>query len=113
MTKLAPAQSGAMPPVQPTVSGPAAMSRLPQAPNPAQIAKSAKDFESMAIGQLLQPIFDTVDTAHGEFGGGAGEEAWKPIMVQEFAKKIAAQGGLGLARPVYDAMLRMQQAQKK
>ena len=62
----------------------------------------------MAIGQLLQPMFDTVDSSHDAFGGGAGEEAWKPMLVQEFAKQIAARGGLGLAKPIYEAMLRMQ-----
>jgi flagellar protein FlgJ len=67
----------------------------------------------MAIGQLLQPMFDTVKTANSRFGGGAGEEAWKPMLVQEFAKQIAAHGGLGLAKPVYDAMIRMQEAGKK
>jgi peptidoglycan hydrolase FlgJ len=81
--------------------------------DPAKMAKSAKDFEAMAIGQLLQPMFDTIDSAHGTFGGGSGEEAWKPMLVQEFAKQISNQGGLGLARPIYDAMLRMQEAPKK
>lgn len=87
--------------------------RLPAAADPAKIAKSAHDFETMAIGQLLQPMFDTVDTAHGLFGGGAGEEAWKPLLVQEFAKSIEARGGLGLAGPVYDAMMRMQEPNPK
>ena len=67
----------------------------------------------MAIGQLLQPMFDTVDTSHGTFGGGPGEEAWKPMLVQEFAKQIEAHGGLGLAKPIYDAMMRMQEANTK
>ncbi len=67
----------------------------------------------MAIGQLLQPMFDTVDTAHGMFGGGSGEEAWKPMMVQEIAKQIAKNGGLGLAKPIYDAMMRMQKGNAK
>ncbi len=79
-------------------------------PDLAKIAKSAQDFEAMAIGQLLQPMFDTVDTAHSTFGGQDGEEAWRPMLVQEMAKHIAASGGLGLAKPVYDEMLRMQQA---
>jgi Rod binding domain-containing protein len=87
--------------------------RLSQSPDPAKIAKAANDFEAMAIGQLLKPMFDTVDTAHGAFGGGPGEEAWKPMMVQEFAKQIEAHGGLGLAKPVYDAMLRMQEPNAK
>jgi flagellar protein FlgJ len=82
-------------------------------PDLAKIAKSAQDFEAMAIGQLLQPMFDTVDTAHSAFGGQEGEEAWKPMIVQEIAKNIAAHGGLGLAKPVYDAMLRLQEGKSK
>jgi flagellar protein FlgJ len=97
------------PPTQPTTG----VSRPSQGADPAKLFKSAQDFEAMAIGQLLQPMFDTVDTSKDMFGGGPGEEAWKPMMVQEFAKQMAAHGGLGLARPVYDAMLRMQEANKK
>jgi flagellar protein FlgJ len=89
------------------------LARPTQSVDLAKIAKSANDFEAMAIGQLLQPMFDTVDTSKSTFGGGAGEQAWKPMMVQEFAKQIAAHGGLGLAKPVYDAMLRMQQTNPK
>ncbi|WP_428536328.1 rod-binding protein [Rhodopila sp.] len=88
--------------------GVAGTTRPAPPPDPAKVAKSAQDFEAMAIGQLLQPMFDTVDTSHDMFGGGAGEEAWKPMLVQQFAKQIAAHGGLGLAKPVYEAMLRMQ-----
>jgi len=108
MTKLTP-----VPQVELAVPGPPAVTRPSRAIDPAQIAKSAHDFEAMAIGQLLQPMFDTVDTAHGEFGGGAGEEAWRPMLVQEFAKQIEAHGGLGLAKPIYEAMLRMQKANPK
>jgi flagellar protein FlgJ len=133
MTKLSPTQAMQLP-VQPPVlqgsaaqglavqgaaasgaagSGAAKVSRPSQPADPAAVAKSAKDFEAMAIGQLLQPMFDTVDTSSNTFGGGRGEEAWKPMLVQEFAKQIAAHGGLGLAKPVYDAMLRMQEAKSK
>jgi peptidoglycan hydrolase FlgJ len=104
----------ALPPVQPVTAAPRSAPSGPSgAPDLAKITKSAQDFEAMAIGQLLQPMFDTVDTAHSAFGGQAGEEAWKPMMVQEIARNIAAHGGLGLAKPVYDAMLRMQEAKSK
>lgn len=79
---------------------------------PAQVAKiaaTAQQFEAMALTQLLQPMFDTVDTAHGVFGGGEAEAAWKPMMVAELAKGMAAHGGLGLARPVMEQMIRMQE----
>lgn len=81
--------------------------------DPTAMMKSAHDFEAMAIGQLLQPMFDTVDSAHGAFGGGPGEEAWKPMLIQAFAKQIASHGGLGLAKPIFDAMMRMRQVSTK
>jgi peptidoglycan hydrolase FlgJ len=102
-----------LPPVGVPSETPQTVKRPLPAADPAQIAKSAKDFEAVAIGELLQPMFDTVKTANGLFGGGAGEEAWKPMLVQAFAKQIAAHGGLGLAKPVYDAMIRMQKAGNK
>ena len=79
---------------------------------PEQVAKAtraAQDFEAMALGQMLAPMFDTVDTAHGPFGGGSGEEAFKPVLVSELAKHIASHGGLGLAAPILTEMLRTQE----
>lgn len=77
----------------------------------AKLAKTAQDFEANVLGQLLQPIFDTVDTAHGLFGGGDGEAQWKPMFVSELAKGIAANGGLGIARDALSQMIRMQEQQ--
>ncbi len=71
--------------------------------------KTAEDFEALAISQMLQPMFKTVDTSKGMFGGGKGEEAWKPLMVDEMAKMLARNGGIGLADSVYREMLRMQE----
>jgi Rod binding domain-containing protein len=79
---------------------------------PEQLARtrqSAQDFEAMAIGQLLQPMFRTIDTSKGILGGGKGEEAWRPIMVDEMAKMLAKGGGIGLADSVYREMLHMQE----
>lgn len=74
-----------------------------------RIAAAAQQFEAMALGQLLTPIFDTVDTSHGAFGGGDGEAAWKPLLISELARHVAAHGGLGLTRPIMQQMLRMQE----
>ena len=78
----------------------------------AKIWQAARDFEAMAIGQLLQPMFDTVDFAHSAFGGGAAEAAWRPMLVDAIGKQMAAHGGIGLATPVFDAMLRAQEARQ-
>lgn len=71
--------------------------------------KSAQDFEAMAVGQMLQPMFNTVDTSKGLFGGGKGEAAWKPMMVDEMAKMLAKSGGIGIADAVMKEMLHMQE----
>jgi flagellar protein FlgJ len=87
----------------------AVASTLPPA-QVARITRSAQEFEAMALTQLLAPIFDTVDASKGMFGGGEAEAAWKPMMTAELAKHLAAHGGLGLARPVMQQMLRLQEA---
>ncbi len=92
---------------------PAANGAPPADPTAAKLWKAAQDFEAMALNQLLSPMFATVDNAHGAFGGGNGEETWKPMMVQEMARNMARHGGIGLAVPVYNQMLRMQEAGQK
>ena len=71
--------------------------------------KAAKDFEAMAIGQMLEPMFATVDTAKGLLGGGTGEENFKPMLITEMAKQVEQHGGLGLANSIYAQMLKMQE----
>lgn len=103
-------------PVRMAVPAPPPAFVMPPSPrllSPEQMAKtrkSAEDFEAIALGQLLQPMFKTVDTSKGMFGGGTGEEAWKPMMVDEMAKMLAKSGGIGLADSVYREMLRMQES---
>ena len=77
-----------------------------------KLRRTAEDFTSVALNELLKPIFDTADTSDGPFGGGAAEQAFKPMMVAEIAKNIARNGGLGLAEPVLQQMLRLQEARK-
>lgn len=85
----------------------------PSGPDRAQqMHKAATEFEAMAIGEMLKPMFDTVDTAHGLFGGGAGEAAWRPMLVQAIGKQMAQRGGLGLADAVYRALMQTQEARR-
>jgi Rod binding domain-containing protein len=80
-----------------------------QAENAARLTKAAQDFTAVALGEMLKPMFDTLDSSGGPFGGGQGEQAWRPMMIDEIAKSIARQGGLGLSGPVAQAMLQMQE----
>ena len=78
-------------------------------PQKAAAWKTAKDFEGMALGQLLAPIFDTVKPQDGPFGGGSGEETWRPMLTEELAKQVSKAGGLGLAEPIYRQILALQE----
>jgi flagellar protein FlgJ len=81
----------------------------PDAPLDPKIWQAAQKFEAMAIGQMLAPMFDTVDLSKSKFGGGQGEAAFKPMMIDAIGKQMAAHGGFGLAQPIYAAMLRAQE----
>ena len=74
-----------------------------------KLMQGAKDFEAMALGQLLEPMFETIDAAHSQFGGGEAEASWQPMLVDAIGKQIAAHGGLGIAAPVFAAMLHAQE----
>jgi Rod binding domain-containing protein len=78
-------------------------------PRAAHAWKAAQDFEAMTISQMLTPMFQTVDLSSGPFGGKEGEAAMQPFLVDAIGKKIAASGGFGLAMPVWQQMLKMQE----
>ncbi len=78
-------------------------------PRTARIWKTALDFEASTLAQLLKPMFDTIDTSQGPFGGGDGEAAFRPMLTEEYAKAMAHHGGIGLAAPVFRQMLQIQE----
>jgi len=82
--------------------------RAPQAGamSEAAMRKSARDFETQALGFLLQPMFATVDMSKSSFGGGAAEAQWRPMLVDAFAASAVKSGGVGIADAVYRELLR-------
>ena len=107
----------AAPPSMPSLPSPVSAAQIQASPvtrpglpaDPAKLLKTARDFEAMALGEFLKPMFATVNSKKTLFSGGEAEQTWKPMLVDEIGKQIAAAGGLGLAAPLYDAMLRMQE----
>lgn len=74
---------------------------------PADAKKAAQAFETQFLTQFLQTIFDLVPDAEG-FDGGAGEKAFKPFLVEEYAKALSSRGGVGIAQSVLGEILRYQ-----
>lgn len=74
----------------------------------AEAEKVAKEFEHMFVSQMLQPMFQGLAT-DGLTGGGAGEEMYRPMLVDEYAKAISAQsGGFGIGAAVLKEILKLQ-----
>jgi len=70
---------------------------------------AAKDYESIFISQFLGSMFSGIqsDTLTG---GGQGEEMFRSLMINEYAKGIEQQGGFGMAAQMKTELLKHQQA---
>jgi Rod binding domain-containing protein len=53
-------------------------------------------------------MFEGIKT-DGMFGGGQGEEMFRSMMIDQYAKGIADQGGFGLAAHMQAELLKHQQ----
>lgn len=73
-----------------------------------EIDKIALDFEAMALAQFLAPMFAELET-EPPFGGGHGEEVMRSMLVEEYAREIAAAGGVGIADQLRAELLRAQE----
>lgn len=79
-----------------------------QAANTARIRKTAEDFETSFLSQMLKPMFDGLST-DGEFNGGQAEGTWRSFMIDAMAKQAVKAGGIGLTGTVMTEMLKMQE----
>ncbi|MDB5735689.1 MAG: Chemotactic signal-response protein cheL [Alphaproteobacteria bacterium] len=85
---------------------------LPTAPRPtadiSKASKAAKDYESVFIAQFLGSMFSGIKS-DGITGGGQGEEMFRSMMVDQYAKGLTARGGFGLADKMQAELLKHQQ----
>ncbi len=73
---------------------------------------AAKDYESVFISQFLGSMFSGIKT-DGIMGGGQGEEMFRSLMVDQYAKSIEQRGGFGIAAHMKAELLKHQQASDK
>ena len=84
----------------------------PQKTNDVAVAKkTARAFEGVFLSQFLGQMFEGIST-DGPFGGGAGEGMFRSLMIDEYAKQMAAQGGIGLAPSVTRELLKTQEVRQ-
>jgi Rod binding domain-containing protein len=72
--------------------------------NAAAAKKAAKQFEGVMISQMLGDMFEGIST-DGPFGGGQGEKMFRSLLIDEYGKEIANQGGFGLSDAITKQLL--------
>ncbi len=80
---------------------------VPESATRQKISQTARTFEQTFLAQMLGSMFEGVND-NSAFGGGAGETAFRSFLNDAMAKQMVAHGGIGLARPVEQEMLRLQ-----
>lgn len=68
---------------------------------------TAEQFEAMFVSQMLSHMFSGIKTDE-YFGGGQSEEIFRSLMIDEYGKTIAGQGGLGIADHIYRDIIQLQ-----
>jgi peptidoglycan hydrolase FlgJ len=81
-----------------------------------EVEKVAGDFESMFLSQMLQALFPEQEESVGAggdeeslFGSLNGDSAYQGLMADQYAKRIAQAGGIGIAEYVQREMLKHQE----
>lgn len=78
--------------------------------DPAKAEAVAQDFEAQFISSMLDTMFATIPT-DGVLGGGQEEETYRSLLVNEYGKLIARQGGIGVADHVKREMMKLQEVE--
>ena len=76
--------------------------------SPQSLRNAAEEFESLFLGLMYEHMFTSI-SADGMFGGGNGEEIYRSMLVQEFAKVTSGTGGIGISDTVYRELLKAQE----
>jgi len=84
--------------------------RIEATQSPEQLARAATEFESFFLSQVLEAMFAGIRT-DGPFGGGHGEGVFRSLLLQEYGRTLAQQGGIGIADAVQRQLLSLQEVQ--
>jgi Rod binding domain-containing protein len=71
-------------------------------------AKSASgEFEAMFLNAMFEQMNTKVD-GEGPFGGSGAQKIWRSFLTNQYAQLYAKSGGVGIAKHVYDELLKLQ-----
>lgn len=76
------------------------------------IHKAAKSFEKMYMSEMMNYMFTDTDMSDNMFGGGAGEQMYSSLLVNEYAGKMSSSNQAAIAPMLEREMLKLQELQK-
>ena len=85
-----------------------ALPTVPKALTAGKAAAVSKEYESVFISQFLGSMFEGIQT-DGVTGGGQGEEMFRSLMIDQYAKGLTQRGGFGLASAMQSELMKHQQ----
>lgn len=81
---------------------------LADTPENKKLKKTADDFESMFLEQMVDRMTQSTET-EGPLGeNGTGGSVWRSMLSNEYAKGIAKSGGVGISDQIMRSMIQMQ-----
>ncbi|MBI1366969.1 MAG: chemotaxis protein chel [Alphaproteobacteria bacterium] len=82
-------------------AAPVASAPAPKNEKDAALLKTAREFESVFIAQMLSyGGLSKALSAEGGFGG----EAFSSMLVDQYAEKLTERGGFGIAQKIYEQL---------
>jgi Rod binding domain-containing protein len=76
--------------------------------DPRKPEEAAQAFEAFFLSQMLSDMFSGIET-DPVFGGGPGETVFRSLMIDEYGKSLARNGGVGIADSVLQEIVRLQE----
>jgi Rod binding domain-containing protein len=70
--------------------------------------ETADAFEAMFLAQMLEHMSSGLNV-DPVFGGGHGEQAYRSLLNEQYAKAINKSGGIGVSDAIYREILRLQE----
>ncbi len=73
-----------------------------------QIREAAQKYEGFFVGKMLNIMFKTIPD-NKMMSGGPGEKQFRDLMVNQYGKEVAQNGGLGLADQITEQLVNVQE----
>lgn len=83
-------------------SAPVAIGETTKTKRAQELRDVAKAFEAAFLAEMLKS--SGLGKSRSEFGGGAGEDAFSSMMVDEQASLLVERGGIGLSESIFESL---------